>query len=85
MEGMNRTPYEEYEDGTSFEQLEEALHARLAELIYHRLPEGEMFVSEMDFEDALNYVYETALKSGQDPDTLLKEFGIIEGGDENEV
>lgn len=39
----------------------------------------------MDFEDALNYVYETALKSGQDPDAPLKEFGIIEEGDENEV
>lgn len=51
----------------------------LARLIEQYLPdEDKDFILEMDFEDALGYVYGRLLENGEEPDDLLRVFGVTE-------
>lgn len=50
----------------------------LAQLVEAYFPEDKEFISEMDFEDALGYIYGQLLESGEDPDVILKDFGVTE-------
>jgi hypothetical protein len=33
---------------------------------------------EMDFDDALGFIYGQLMEIGEDPDTVLQEFGVTE-------
>ncbi|HET6622338.1 MAG TPA: hypothetical protein VFG56_00185 [Candidatus Saccharimonadales bacterium] len=71
--------------GQSPENAEEFSRERaLSGLIHEYFPEDEEFFGEMDFEDRLGAVYGQLLESGEDPDLVLGEAGVLED-DENEV
>lgn len=53
--------------------------ASLAQLVEQYFPEDKEFFSEMDFDDALGFVYGQLLEQGEDPDLILQEFGVTEG------
>lgn len=56
-----------------------------AALIERHFPEDKGFVMEMDFEEALGFIYGQLLENDEDPDEILHEFGVIEGGAQNEI
>ena len=51
----------------------------LRRLIEQYLPEDVEFLGDMDDEDKLGYVYGQLLEQGEDPDEILREFGVTEG------
>ena len=54
----------------------------LANLVEVYFPEDKAFVSDMDFDDALGFVYGQLLEVGEDPLLVLHEFGVTEIADE---
>lgn len=54
----------------------------LADLMEAYFPEDKAFVLDMDFEDALGFVYGQLLETGEDPAVVLHEFGVTEAADE---
>ena len=58
--------------------------AALAALVEQYFPDDKEFISELDFEEALGFVYGQLLETGNDPDEVLYEFGVIER-EEDEV
>lgn len=54
----------------------------LAKLIEQYFPEDKEFIMDMDFNDALGFVYGQLLEAGEDPEILLQQFGVTEGGDD---
>ena len=59
----------------------EKLHG-LASLMEVYFPDDKEFVLDMDFEDALGFVYGQLLEEGEDPMLILHEFGVTEAADE---
>lgn len=57
----------------------------LMQLIDRYLPDDKEFVADMDFQDALGFVYGQLLEQGEDPEAILGEFGVIERGEDDEV
>lgn len=54
----------------------------LQALIEKYFPEDSEFLADMDGEDKLGYVYVQLLEQGEDPDEILREFGVTEVNDE---
>ena len=54
----------------------------LAGVIEQYCPEDKEFIIQMDFEEALGYVYGMLLEAGEDPDVVLADCGVIESEDE---
>lgn len=50
----------------------------LARLVEQYFPEDAEFVVDMDFDDALGFVYGQLLEQGEDPDEVLHDFGVTE-------
>ncbi len=46
------------------------------------LPDDKEFILDMDEEEALGYVYGMLIEMGEDPDVVLREFGVTEEGDD---
>ena len=59
--------------------------AALAEVVEQYFPDDKEFVTELDFEEALGFVYGQLLETGEDPDTVLVEAGVIEKEGDDEV
>lgn len=53
----------------------------LAAIIEQYIPEDADFIAGMDEDDAIGYVYGMLLEAGEDPDTILKDFGVTEEGE----
>ncbi len=49
-----------------------------ASVVEQYLPEDKEFILDMDEEEALGYVYGMLLEMGEDPDVVLREFGVTE-------
>ena len=54
----------------------------LRQLIEQYLPEDVEFLADMDEEDKLGYIYGQLLEMGENPDEILREFGVTEEDDE---
>ena len=57
-------------------------HIALQRIIERFVPEDAEFLSDMDEEDQLGYIYGQLLEMGEDPDATLYEFGVTEGNNE---
>lgn len=55
--------------------------ATLAAVVEEYFPEDKEFVTGLDFEEALGFVYGQLLEQGEDPDVVLVEAGVVEGED----
>lgn len=54
----------------------------LWQLIEQYLPEDIEFLTDMDEEDKLGYIYGQLLEMGENPDEILHKFGVTEEDDE---
>lgn len=64
---------------------DDEIFLRLRQLFDRYLSEDILFteVEGMDTEDAINFAYGQLLENGEDPDEVLREFGLLdEDGDE---
>lgn len=57
----------------------------LGQIIEQYMPDDTDFIAGMDEDEAVGYVYGMLLEMGEDPDTILKDFGVIEEGESDEV
>lgn len=53
-------------------------YVALAQVVEQYFPEDKEFVMEMDFDDALGFMYGQLLEQGEDPDEVLREMGVTE-------
>jgi hypothetical protein len=57
---------------------EHAREVAFASLVEQYFPKDKAFIMEMDFDDALGFIYGQLMEIGEDPDTVLQEFGVTE-------
>ena len=57
----------------------------LDQLIDQYAPEDKDFIADMDEEETIGYLYGLLLGMGEDPDVVLKDFGVTEDGENDEV
>jgi hypothetical protein len=53
-----------------------------AAVIEQYLPDDTEFILGLDEDEALNYVWGMLLEVGEDPEVVLKEYGVIEEGED---
>lgn len=56
---------------------EEERLVRLSQLVDRYLPDDRDFFFDMDEEDKLSYVFGALLEAGEDPEEILRNFGVI--------
>ncbi|HEU0266603.1 MAG TPA: hypothetical protein VFQ70_03175 [Candidatus Saccharimonadaceae bacterium] len=63
---------------------DDEIFLRIHQVLDAYFPEDKLFVEVegMDTEDAINFAYTQLLETGEDPDEILREFGLTEENDE---